>query len=135
MNKLSKYFSLFKYSLSNPKNGLNLLNEARQSRYNIQSIQKYQTRPLSLEECLKIFFPNSEISKEKLIQDTKNLETHFYNYFKNLKDAEFPSKKKPYPTDYSIKSDSCLFLYRSFIISRFSKLSWPEHSWYILNVQ
>ena len=111
MNKLSKYFSLFKYSLSNPKNGLNLLNEARQSRYNTQSIQEHQTRPLSLEECLKIFFPNSEISKEKLIQDTKNLETHFYNYFKNLKDVEFPSKKKPYPTDYSIKSDSCLFLY------------------------
>ena len=74
MNKLSKYFSLFKYSLSNPKNGLNLLNEARQSRYNTQSIQKHQTRPLSLEECLKIFFPNmTEESFEDIFFDSTSV--------------------------------------------------------------
>ena len=111
MNKLSKYFSLFKYSLSNPKNGLNLLNEARQSRHDNQPVQKHQIEPIFLEECLKKFFPSHEISREKLIQNTRKLETYFYNYFENLKDIEFPSKKKPYPIDYSIRNDSCLFLY------------------------
>ena len=77
MNRISKYFSLFKYSLSNPKNGLNLLNEARQSRHDNQSIQTHQTKPIFLEECLNKFFPNHEISREKLIQNTKNLENHF----------------------------------------------------------
>ena len=111
MNRISKYFSLFKYSLSNPKNGLNLLNEARQSRHDNQSIQTHQTKPIFLEECLNKFFPNHEISREKLIQNTKNLENHFHNYFEKIQDIEFPSTKKPYPIDYSIRNDSCLFLY------------------------
>ena len=111
MNRISKYFSLFKYSLSNPKNGLNLLEEACQSRNDNQSVQKHQTKPLFLEACLNRFFPNYEISREKLIQNTIDLENHFHNYFKNIQDVEFPSTKKPYPIDYSIRNDSCLFLY------------------------
>jgi len=46
-----------------------------------------------------------------LIQNTKDLELHFKNYFKKLGSEKFPSKKKPYPVDYSIRNDSRLFIY------------------------
>ena len=89
-----------------------MLNNARQvEKDSKQTIQKHLADSLNLEKCLELYFPDSNFSKETLIQNTKDLEVHFKNYFKKLDNEKFPSKKKPYPVDYSIRNDSRLFLY------------------------
>ena len=112
MGKLSKYFSLFKFTITNPKNGISILDNARQTEKDSkQTIQKHSANSLNLEKCLQLYFPDNYFSKEALIQNTKYLELHFKNYFKKLESKKFPSKEKPYPVDYSIRNDSGLFLY------------------------
>ena len=112
MKKLSEYFSLFKFTITNPKNGISILDDVRQTQKDSkQPIEKHSADTLNLEKCLKLYFPHSNFSKETLIQNTKDLELHFKNYFKKLESEKFPSKKKPYPADYSIRTDSRLFLY------------------------
>ena len=49
--------------------------------------------------------------KKKLVENTKELQIHFKDYFEKFRFENFPSKKKPYPIDYSIHEDSRLFLY------------------------
>ena len=89
-----------------------MLNDARQAEKDSkQTVQKHSANSLSLEKCLELYFPDNNFSKETLIQNTKDLELHFKNYFKKLGGEKFPSKKKPYPIDYSIRNDSRLFLY------------------------
>ena len=89
-----------------------MLNDARQTQKDSkQTIQKHSANSLNLEKCLELYFPDSNFSKETLIQNTKDLELHFKDYFKKLENEKFPSKKKPYPIDYSIRNDSRLFLY------------------------
>ena len=89
-----------------------MLNDTRQTQKDSkQTIQKHSANSLNLEKCLELYFPDSNFSKETLIQNTKDLELHFKDYFKKLENEKFPSKKKPYPIDYSIRNDSRLFLY------------------------
>jgi len=89
-----------------------MLNDARQAEKDSkQTIQKHSANSLSLEKCLELYFPDNNFSKETLIQNTKDLELHFKNYFEKLENEKFPSKAKPYPVDYSIRTDSRLFLY------------------------
>ena len=112
MGKFSKYFSLFKFTVTNPKNGISMLDNARQTEKDSkQTIQKHSANSLNLEKCLQLYFPDSNFSKDELIQNTEYLELHFKNYFKKLESKKFPSKEKPYPMDYSIRNDSGLFLY------------------------
>ena len=89
-----------------------MLNDARQAQQDAkQTIQKHSANSLNLEKCLELYFPDSGFSKETLIQNTKYLELSFKDYFKKLENEKFPSKKKPYSIDYSIRNDSRLFLY------------------------
>ena len=89
-----------------------MLDNARQAEKDSkQTIQKHSANSLNLEKCLELYFPDGDFSKETLIQNTKDLELHFKNYFEKLENEKFPSKKKPYPVDYSIRNDSRLFLY------------------------
>ena len=60
-----------------------MLNDARQAEKDSkQTIQKHLADSLNLEKCLELYFPDSNFSKETLIQNTKDLELHFKNYFK-----------------------------------------------------
>ena len=101
MVEFSKYFSLLKFSIIHPKEGMDMLTAARQSHEDIkQNISEHTAATIGLEETLIQFFPNNELTKDQLIQNTKELTTHFKNYFEKMRDENFPSKKKPYPTDY-----------------------------------
>ena len=112
MGIISKYFSLFSYSIHHPKKGLSLFNELKQSNeYSNQVIKKHSAKSLTLEKCLDIVSQENSFSRKQLIENTSKLEEHFRSYFDKMKNEDFPSKKKPYPTDYSINSDSRLFLY------------------------
>ena len=89
-----------------------MLNDARQAEKDSrQTVQNHSANSLSLEKCLELYFPDNNFPKEVLIQNTKDLELHFKNYFKKLENEKFPSRTKPYPVDYSIRTDSRLFLY------------------------
>ncbi len=63
----------------------------------------------SIEDFLKTDFQNFNFNQydQNLIQ----LESHIEEKFKELELEKYPSKKKPYPVNYSINSDSRKFLY------------------------
>jgi len=63
----------------------------------------------SIENFLKESFQN--LNFEQYDQELTQLESHIENKFKNLELEKYPSKKKPYPINYSINSDSRKFLY------------------------
>ena len=72
MGKLSKYFSLFKFTITNPKNGISMLDNVRKTEKDSkQYIQKHSANSLNLEKCLELYFPDNDFSKEALIQNTK----------------------------------------------------------------
>ena len=60
MGKLSKYFSLFKFTITNPKNGISILDNARQTEKDSkQDIQKHSANSSNLEKCLELYFPDN----------------------------------------------------------------------------
>jgi len=75
------------------------------------SIQKQITKSITVEEGIKQLFPNYKFSMEQIKHEIKEIETHLEKFFMNLKDKEFPSKEKPYPTAYSLDNDSGILLY------------------------
>ena len=112
MVKISKYFSLFKFSITHPKGGVDMFNAAMQTHDDSkQKIKKHTAKSLKLEKILDELFPNNGFTKKKIIEDTKELQIHFKDYFDKLRSKKFPSKEKPYPIDYSIYEDSGLLLY------------------------
>ena len=60
---------------------------------------------------LRIVLSRQQFFKRNINSKYKRLGTHFKNYFEKLENEKFPSKAKPYPVDYSIRTDSRLFLY------------------------
>ena len=63
----------------------------------------------SILEFFKVVFPNEDLKKYEF--ELKKIETDTKKFFDNIKKEKFPSKKKPYPIDYSINNDSRKFLY------------------------
>lgn len=109
MEKLSIYLSLLKYSLSNPKQGIKLLKEYKDSNSDShQNLNKYDIQPKTSNEIFNFLFNNSFPSKSTPL---KNLEEHLKSFFEKIKSIEYPSKKKPYPINYSIIGESGPFLY------------------------
>jgi len=109
MEKLSTYLSLLKYSLSNPKQGIKLFKEVIDTNSdNHENLKKFDAQPKTLDEIFNILFNKSFPSKSLTL---KNLEEHLESFFEKIELIEYPSKKKPYPTDYSIIGESGPFLY------------------------
>ena len=112
MNKLSKYLSLIKFSLFQPKYGIDLFQTYRQTNEDSkQTILPHKHSAMEIEQCLKSLFPNLDTKKEDLTVQTKKLGSDLQSFLEKIKKFEFPSKHKPYPTDYSILESSRLFLY------------------------
>jgi predicted O-methyltransferase YrrM len=108
MNKISIIFEILTKSIFKPKLVKNVLEERRQSKENEDhKNHKYVYDFDSIEEFFKKIFPIEEVNEVEL----EKLELHVEQKLKKLKNEKYPSKKKPYPTDYSINSDSRKFLY------------------------
>ena len=74
MVKISKYFSLFKFSITHQKGGMGMFNDAMQTHEDSkQKIKKHTAKSLKLEKTLDELFPNNEFTKKKLIEDTTEL--------------------------------------------------------------
>ena len=112
MNKLSKYLSLLKFSITKPKSGFEIIQSAKGARDDSQhTILNHQFSSQDLVGCLNTLFPDSRLTKEDLVNSTREVESHFKSFFDSIKNYESFSKNKPYPTDYSIQDNSKLFLY------------------------
>jgi|APSaa5957512535_1039671.scaffolds.fasta_scaffold00790_4 predicted O-methyltransferase YrrM len=110
MGKFSTYLSLLKFSLLNPKQGIKLYNELKETKFNDnQKLKNFDVIPKTANELFLSLFdkPFSE-SNESLI----HLENHLKLFFNSKKLLDYPSKNKPYPIDYSILGESGPFLYQ-----------------------
>ena len=59
MNKISKYFSLLKFSLKNPKSGADMIKIAQDTQNDSKEVLKNHTvKGKSLDEFLEDFFPD-----------------------------------------------------------------------------
>jgi len=108
MGKISIIFQILTKSIFKPKLVKDVLEERRQSQENEDhKNHKYTYDFDSIEDFFKNIFPTKEVNEKEL----EELELHVEQNLKKLKNENYPSKKKPYPTDYSINSDSRKFLY------------------------
>lgn len=108
MGKVSVIFQILIKSIFKPKLVKDILEERRQSQENEDhKNHKYIYDFDSVEDFFKNIFPTKEVNEIEL----KEIELHVEQNLKKLKNEKYPSKKKPYPTDYSINSDSRKCLY------------------------
>ena len=111
MNKLKRYFSLLKFSISNPKAGVEIIKTEKQVRADSKNqIQKFDINPKKIDEIIDELFPEREYSITHYYEKTQSLRNHINLFYKKLKDEKFPSKEKPYPTDYSVPINSGLLI-------------------------
>ena len=112
LNKLLLYLELFKFSILHPKNGIQILQTALQmygnSKYNIDD---YNIKPLETTQAINFLFPDFHFSDNKSDEKLSYLQNHLNSFFKKLEHENYPSKKKPYPIDYSLENFSNIFLY------------------------
>ncbi|HVZ62325.1 MAG TPA: class I SAM-dependent methyltransferase [Candidatus Nitrosotalea sp.] len=114
MNNLSFLTSILRYSLIHPTVGMQLL----QSKYqtwcdsrNKDSIFNYGSKKNELDEILQRLFPNSEYSVSDLQKNVNDLQNHARDFFNKLQGDVYPSRRKPYPIEYTLDNTSGFFLY------------------------
>src|SRR3989344_5932651 len=112
MNNLSFLVSLLAYTITNPKIGRQILQAKYQSWQDSRhSVFNYAEKKLQLDEIIKSLFPESSYSIEAFRKGTDKLQNHVDDFFNKLKNETYPSKKKPYPLEYTLDNKSGLFLY------------------------
>jgi len=112
MNKFTYFAKFLAYSISNPKMGRETLTSKLQSMENSSSIlYDYDSKKLHLEEILEKLFVTPSITILEAQKNTQHLRNHIADFFDKIKQENYPSKKKPYPVEYSLDDDSGLFLY------------------------
>ena len=112
MNNLSFLASLLAYTITNPKIGRQIL----QAKYQYWQdsgypVFNYAEKKLLLDDIIKALFPESSYFIEDLRKGTDKLQNHVDDFFNKLKNETYPSKKKPYPLEYTLDNKSGLFLY------------------------
>lgn len=110
MSKVGIIFQLIKKSIFKPK----LILELAEEKAEANDDQKYKTHEYeynfhSIEEFFEKKFPDVDIDGFK--KELDELDKYANNFLKKMEKKTYPSKEKPYPTDYSISSDSRKFLY------------------------
>lgn len=101
-------FSMVNYSLSHPEAGIEFIN----LHYNIWKdgkypVHQYTDYSTNIENVVSTLFPNTLIPK----QDLNQLHVHCKQFLKKLESEKYPSKTRPYPSEYSLENNSGLLLY------------------------
>ena len=108
MSKISIIFQILTKSIFKPKLIKDVFEERKQNQEDENHKNyKYEYDFDSIEEFFKKIFPKENLNQTEL----EKLKVHVELNLKKLKKLKYPSKNKPYPTDYSINSDSRKFLY------------------------
>ena len=95
INRIYEYITTeyINHTNPNPKNGIGMLNDARQAEKDSkQTIQKHSANSLSLEKCLELYFPDNNFSKETLIRMIKTVED-MEETLKTVEDMENTEKR------------------------------------------
>ncbi len=112
MNKLSFLASLLAYTITNPKIGRQILQAKYQSWQDSKhSVFNYAEKKSQLDGIIRDLFPDFSYSVEDFRTSTDKLHNHVDDFFNKLKNETYPSKKKPYPLEYTLDNKSGLFLY------------------------
>ena len=112
MNNLSFLASLLAYAITNPKIGRQILQAKYQSWQDSRhSVFNYAEKKIQLDDIIKALFPESSYLIEDFRKGTDKLQNHVDDFFSKLKNETYPSKKKPYPLEYTLDNKSGLFLY------------------------
>lgn len=115
MNKLSFYFSIIKFVLSNPEAGKNLLYYKYQTLLDDfkkgNSIYAYENKKSEFNEILNSILPDSDCSIKNFHDSIKDLQIHTKIFLERLENEKYPSKSKPYPIEYTLDNQSGEFLY------------------------
>lgn len=112
MNKLSFLTRLLVYAITNPQVGKQLLLAKYQSRQDSKHLVfNYADKALDFDDIIKDLFPEFSYSIEDFRKGANKLQSHVGDFFNKLKNEEYPSKKKPYPLEYTLDNKSGLFLY------------------------
>lgn len=112
MNKLSFLANLLAYVLTNPKAGRQILDAKYQSRQDSKRpVFNYAEKKMQLDDVIKVLFPESQHMIKDFSKNTAEIQIHINNFFDKLKNETYPSKKKPYPLEYTLNNKSGLFLY------------------------
>jgi len=112
MNKIAYFAKFLIYAISDPKKGKEAFKTKYQSMQDsAEDLYDYGSKQLDLEQTINTLFPNSIITIQNAISNTQKLQDHISNFFNSIESEKYPSKKKPYPVEYSIDDKSGLFLY------------------------
>ena len=88
MNKLLRYFTLLKFSIMNPKAGIQIIQTEKQVRNDSKkSIQEFNIEYKNLEQIVNLLFPKIEFSIEDTFEKIKPLKNHIDSFYQ----AAFPT--------------------------------------------
>lgn len=99
------------FSLLHPKRGFQLFQTAQQVREDSVHRYDYVATHDTLESIIESLFPMNSEKLESLKNETRQLQSQLRVFFEEISNEQFPSKKKPYPTEYSLNDFSGMFLY------------------------
>lgn len=89
-----------------------MINAAREAKADASEILfEYKTTDRYIESAITKLFPHETFSIKDLHHNLMPLENHLKEFFKKLETEQYPSKKKPYPINYSLVNDAGFFLY------------------------
>ncbi|QLH09709.1 class I SAM-dependent methyltransferase [Candidatus Nitrosotenuis sp. DW1] len=112
MNKLTFLVNFLAYVITNPKAGRQILDAKYQSRQDSKHrVFNYAEKKTQLDDVIKVLFPQSQHAIEDFSKNTAEVQSHIGSFFDKLKNETYPSKKKPYPLEYTLDNKSGLFLY------------------------
>ncbi len=112
MNKLSFLIHFLTYAIKNPKIGRQILDAKLQSMQDSKyPVFNYVEKKVQLDDMIKDLFPESQDLIEDFKKNTVKIQNHVNDFFDELKNETYPSKKKPYPLEYTLDNQSGLFLY------------------------
>lgn len=112
MNKIAYLAKFLIYAISDPKKGKEAFKtKYRSMRDSSEALYDYGSKQQNLEQTINTLFPNPTITIQTATANTQKLQNHICDFFDGIKSEKYPSKKKPYPTEYSIDNNSGLFLY------------------------
>lgn len=106
--KILFIFAMAKYSLSHPEAGIEFINwyynAWKDGKYPVHKYTDYNT---NIENAISMIFPNASIPKQELNQ----LHVHCKQFLKKLESYKYPSKTRPYPSEYSLENNSgCYYI-------------------------
>lgn len=99
------------FSLLHPKRGFQLFQTARQVKEDSLHRYDYASTHDTLESIIESLFPENSEKLENLKNETQHLQSQLRVFFEEISNEQFPSKRKPYPTEYSLNDFSGMFLY------------------------